>query len=96
MNVFAVFHEQPREDPFEEDVLGQFGEDALVLSDRLLLVRSHDEVPDNIAERMGFARGESEAEAAPRIGVVLKLNASHEGYYYSHLWDWLRQARELA
>lgn len=95
MNVFAVYHEQPREDPFDAQIKVDLGNDVLVLSDQLLLIRSHDEAPDNIADRMGFTRDENEPDAPPRLGVVLKLNASHLGYYHTHLWDWLREARVL-
>ncbi|MCY3655033.1 MAG: hypothetical protein OXG95_00255 [Chloroflexi bacterium] len=97
MNVFAVFHENPREDPFDAQIHVDLGDNVYTLSDRLLLIRAPDEVPDSIAERMGFTRESGEADpAAQRLGVVFKLNASHLGFYHSGLWDWLREAREIA
>ena len=92
MNTFVVICR----DPFPPDL--KFNDtyavivDHFELSDRELLVRSHADSPQQIAQLLGMYG----TEEHPHVGVVLKLEGSYYGYYHSALWDWLERSREIS
>ncbi len=90
MNLFVAIFEDDVSSATLERVKIQHPKNVYEISNRVLLIRSSADNPLTISEPLGMAGNDAEL-----TGVVFKLNGSHSGYYYSHLWDWLTEAREL-
>ena len=89
MNIFLVHFDGEIPQAARDAVATNYPTANHELSNRVLLIRAYASDPAVIANQLNIS-GES---ASPNIGVVLRLNGSHAGFYYRNLWDWLAETR---
>jgi len=92
MNVFVVIHSSPRAEELTARVEDSFGRDCFVISPTVLFLRTQGDDPVVIKEVAGIGPAD---EADNKVsGLVVKLNATHSGFFRKDFWEWFREARE--
>ena len=93
MSVFAIIHDEPRTEELTERIEIAFGsDDCYVISPTVLFLRMPDGDPFQI--RTVARIGPEDEDGQAKAGLVVKLNATHSGFFRTDFWEWFREARE--
>lgn len=91
MNMFVALFEREISEETLEDAKKHFGEDVYQFSANVLLIRSITDNAAVISEVLNL----DGATGSSNVGVVLRLDDSHSGYYYRSLWNWVKETRRM-
>ena len=91
MNMFIALFEQEISPEILEDANKHFGEGVFQFSERVLIVRSYADDPAVISDVLNL----DGATKVSNVGVVLRLDDSHSGYYYRSFWNWVKETRSM-
>ena len=78
MNMFIALFEKEISPEIHEDAKKHFGDGVFQFSERVLLIRSFTDNAAVVSEVLNL----DGATESSNIGVVLRLDDSHSGYYY--------------
>ena len=92
MNMFIALFEKEISPEIHEDAKKHFGDGVFQFSEHVLLIRIHSDKPAVISDVLNLD-GVTESS---NVGVVLRLDDSHSGYYYRDLWNWFKETRRMA
>ena len=91
MNMFIALFEQEISPEILEDAKKHFGDGVFQFSERVLLIRSFTDNAAVVSEVLNL----DGATESSNIGVVLRLDDSHSGYYYRSFWNWVKETRRM-
>ena len=91
MNMFIALFEKEISPEIHEDAKKHFGDGVFQFSERVLLIRSFTDNAAVVSEVLNL----DGATESSNIGVVLRLDDSHSGYYYRSFWNWVKETRRM-